>query len=241
MPSGICFFGGWQIAFTKKLVSSRACRKSISSGTILSGRRIGWRTLRVQGCGFDVMRNPLRRFYGRGHLHFVTFSCYRRRPLLGTFKARDLFLKILDEVRSRHKFRIVGYVVMPEHVHLLVSEPGSGNPSKVLQALKQKVSSALQKEPKKQIPGQLMLEFRESEAEEDAFWQRRFYDFNVWNPQKVKEKLDYMHANPVERGLVEHPKDWPWSSWSHYAKQEPGLIAIDTLRERTNPRENPHP
>jgi putative transposase len=83
------------------------------------------------------MRNPLRRYYGLGDLHFVTFSCYRRRPFLGTRRARDRFLKILDEVRSRHKFRIVGYVVMPEHVHLLVSEPPKGNPSKFLQVLKE--------------------------------------------------------------------------------------------------------
>jgi putative transposase len=60
-----------------------------------------------------------------------------------------------------------------------------------------------------------------------AFWQRRFYDFNVWSSKKLKEKLDYMHRNPVQRGLVLHPKDWPWSSWSHYEKGEMGLIRIE--------------
>ncbi len=84
------------------------------------------------------MRNALRRFYGRGDLHFVTFSCYRRRPLLGTPGARQCFVKILDQVRSRHCFQLIGYVVMPEHVHLLISEPEKGNPSKMLQVLKQK-------------------------------------------------------------------------------------------------------
>ena len=194
------------------------------------------------------MRNPLRRFYGRGHLHFVTFSCYRRQPLLGTFEARDRFLKILDEVCSRHKFRIVGYVVMPEHVHLLMGEPASGNPSKVLQVLKQKVSRALRGEAVGLISGEKMPECDGSEAEEDAFWQRRFYDFNVWNPKKVKEKLDYMHANPVNRGLVEHPKDWPWSSWSHYAMGKEGLIRIDTMESTETDvtssegkSQNPHP
>ena len=89
------------------------------------------------------MRNPLKRHYGQGDLHFVTFSCYRRRPLLGTVRARDRFVKILDEVRRRHGFRVVGYVVMPEHVHLLISEPTKKNPSKVLQVLKQKVARDL--------------------------------------------------------------------------------------------------
>jgi putative transposase len=69
------------------------------------------------------MRNPLRRYYGSGDLRFITFSCYRRLPFLGTRRARDRFVRILDEVRSRHGFRLIGYVVMPEHVHLLVSEP----------------------------------------------------------------------------------------------------------------------
>jgi putative transposase len=90
------------------------------------------------------MRNPLRRYYGWGDLHFVTFSCYRRRPLLGRRRARDRFVKILDEVRSRHKFHIVGYVVMPEHVHLLMSEPEKVT-IEVLQVLKQKVSRGLRR------------------------------------------------------------------------------------------------
>ena len=72
------------------------------------------------------MRNPLRRYYGRGDLHFVTFSCYRRRPFLGTRRARDHFVKILNQVRSRYGFQLVGYVVMPEHVHLLLSGAQEG-------------------------------------------------------------------------------------------------------------------
>ena len=62
------------------------------------------------------MRNPLRRCYGRGDLHFVTFSCFRRRAFLGTRRARNHFVKVLDQVRTRHKFQLLGYVVMPEHI-----------------------------------------------------------------------------------------------------------------------------
>src|ERR1700676_3838509 len=91
----------------------------------------------------EAKRNALRRFYGSGDLHFVTFSCYRRWPYLGTVRARNCFVKILDEVRSRHGFTLLGYVLMPEHVHLLISGPEHGNPSKVLQVVKQKVSRSL--------------------------------------------------------------------------------------------------
>ena len=93
------------------------------------------------------MRNPLRRYYGRGDFHFVTFSCYRRRRLLGTRRARDRFVKILDQVRSRFGFPLIGCVVRPEHVHLLISEPKTAHPSKVPQVLKQKVSRALGSKP----------------------------------------------------------------------------------------------
>jgi putative transposase len=140
-------------------------------------------------------------------------------------------VKILEEVRSRNAFRLIGYVVMPEHVHLLLSEPKKGTPSKALQVLKQKVSRALRGKGKKSIPGQLSLPFSEATTAAAAFWQRRFYDFNVWSGKKVREKLEYMHANPVKRNLVVHPRDWPWSSWSHYAKGEDGLIRIDSLEE----------
>ena len=176
-------------------------------------------------------RNPLKRFYGRNDLHFVTFSCYRRRPYLGTARARNRFVRILDQVRARHKFAVIGYVLMPEHAHLLMSQPVQGNPSKVVQVLKQRVSRSL-RQRKLGSSNQLRLPFAAKEEDSRAFWQRRFYDFNVWSEKKVKEKLHYMHGNPVERKLVEHPKDWPWSSWSFYAKGENGLLRIDVLKSK---------
>jgi len=187
-----------------------------------------------KGAGFTSMRNPLRRYYGRGDLHFITFpppAGYRRRPFLGTQRAWNCFVRILDQVRTRHEFRLIGYVVMPEHVHLLISEPKKGTPSKALQVLKQKVSRALRRKGKKSPPGQLSLAFSRKAADAAAFWQRRFYDFNVYSSGKLKEKLEYMHANPVQRKLVLHPKDWPWSSWSQYVKGEEGLIRIGSLEK----------
>jgi len=83
------------------------------------------------------MPNRLHRYYGAGYLHFITTSCYRRRPLLGSAQNRDLFLEVWEQVRRRHRFVVVGYVVMPEHVHLLFSEPERGDPSVVMQAIKQ--------------------------------------------------------------------------------------------------------
>jgi putative transposase len=175
------------------------------------------------------MPRGLKRYYGKGDLHFITFSCYRKLAFLGTKRARDVFVRELAKVRSRYEFRLVGYVVMPNHVHLLLSEPEKGTPSKVLQVLKQCVSRRMRKREKRGVNGQIEFAFGESDEELRAFWQPRFYDFNVYKEGKVKEKLNYMHANPVVRGLVKHPKDWPWSSWSSYMKGERGLIGIDPV------------
>jgi putative transposase len=86
------------------------------------------------------MPKNLKRYYGRGDLHFITFSCYRRLPLLRTIRARNLFVRALGAIRERYKFLLVGYVVMPDHVHLLISEPPKSTPSAMLKALKQRVS-----------------------------------------------------------------------------------------------------
>src|SRR5713101_7580683 len=182
--------------------------------------------LRVGGC---LMPKGLKRYYGRGHLHFLTFSCYRRLPLLNTMRARNLFVHALGKIRERYKFSLVGYVVMPDHVHLLISEPAKGTPSLILKVLKQRVSRNLRRKQRRAPGGQLRFAFSKGHGNLPRFWQLRFYDFNVWSAKKIGEKLDYMHRNPVARKLVEHPKDWAWSSWSFYAQADSGLIPIDPV------------
>jgi putative transposase len=175
------------------------------------------------------MPKGLKRYYGQGHLHFLTFSCYRRLPLLGTTRARNVFVTELRRVRREYGFLLVGYVVMPNHVHLLMSEPLKGTPSTVLQMLKQRVSRRMRRKGRERPQGQLSLRFPKFLADLPQFWQPRFYDFNVYSHGKKKEKLEYMHANPVVRGLAKHPQDWPWSSFSFYAKDEAGLLEIDLV------------
>jgi putative transposase len=176
-----------------------------------------------------LLREKPRRYTGLGDLHFITFSCYQRRPLLGTVRARNLFAKVLGEVRARHEFLLVGYVVMPEHVHLLMSEPRKLTPSRLLQVLKRGVSREMRGRRRGDSARQLRLKLPEPEGQLRRFWQRRFYDFNVWSHEKKKEKLEYMHANPVKRKLARHPQDWPWSSCSFYASGETGLISMDVV------------
>jgi len=101
--------------------------------------------------------------------------------LLGTARARNLFLKILEQVRRRCAASIVGFVVMPEHVHLLLNEPKKGTLPKLLQVLKQRVSHAMRGRRRRRVSGQLSLAFPASFAGLRRFWQRRYYDFNSWS------------------------------------------------------------
>ena len=142
---------------------------------------------RRRGCATvaQTMRNKLERRYGQRHLHFITCSCYRRRPLLGTARKRDAFLRILNEVRERYQFGLVGYVVMPEHIHLLILEPKVGTPSTVMQVLKQRVAQRLRGKTRRRRNKDQMKLWTEAPKETlRSFWQRRFYDFNVWSAKK---------------------------------------------------------
>ena len=171
----------------------------------------------------------LKRFYGKGHLHFITFSCFRRLPLMKTVWARDIFVRELGRVRDEMGFSLVGYVVMPEHVHLLISEPPEGTPSAVMQKLKLRVARQLRGHKQRVCSTQMRLPLGESHDAPRASWQARFYDFNVYSKGKKMEKLHYMHVNPVKRKLVTHPKDWPWSSWSFYYGSGEPLLRLDVL------------
>ena len=171
-----------------------------------------------------LMPAGLHRTYGAHHLHFITCSCYHRMPKLRTRRARDRFLSILEETRQRYRFVVVGYVVMPEHFHLLMTEPEVGTPSTVLQVLKQRTAHALLAKKKRGDPRQQIL-FPENPRL--PFWQARFYDFNVWTTKKRIEKLRYMHRNPVKRGLVSSPEEWRWSSYRFYLLDEPGLVRVN--------------
>jgi putative transposase len=156
------------------------------------------------------MPRGLKRYQQAGELHFITFSCYHRQPLLATPAARRIFEKNLERVRRWYGLFVTGYVVMPEHIHLLVSEPERSTLAVAIQMLKQITSQSI------------------AHPSGTPLWQARYYDFNVWTAKKRIEKLRYMHRNPVKRGLVEKPEDWAWSSFRHYATGVEGVVEIES-------------
>ena len=144
---------------------------------------------------------------------------------LRSARSRDTFLAILEQTRERYRFVVVGYVMMPEHIHLLLTEPEVGTPSTVMQVLKQRSARAL-------LPKKKRADARQGRLFADAilgtpFWQARFYDFNVRTTKKRVEKLRYMHRNPVKRGLFDAPEQWRWSSYRFYLLDEAGPVRVN--------------
>ena len=168
----------------------------------------------------------LKRFHETGAMHFMTWSCCNRQPLLGAPENRDLLLKVLEQMRNRYRFDVVGFVVMPEHVHLLISEPLMGNVSRAICAVKLGFTRRVlslnphfwQHRPEVGHP---------EHPEARHFWMKRYYDFNVYSEPKIAEKLHYMHQNPVVRGLVERPEQWEWSSFRAYACGETAIVKVN--------------
>jgi putative transposase len=157
------------------------------------------------------MPNDLKRYQHEGDDHFITVSCYHRQPYFNTPQARKIALTSLEATRQRYEFEVLGYVVMPEHVHLLLSEPPDHEKhslAKAMQAWKISVSRRMTQRP---------------------FWQRRYYDFNVFAHDKVVEKLRYMHRNPVTRGSVERPEEWLCSSFRYYLRGEDSSVMITKI------------
>ena len=91
------------------------------------------------------MTKGLHRYYGTRNLHFITCSCYRGQPHLGTARLRDVFLTLLEETRRKYRFVVHGYVLMPEHFHLLITEPEVGDPSVVMKVIKQRFARRLKR------------------------------------------------------------------------------------------------
>jgi putative transposase len=148
----------------------------------------------------------LKRFQETGQNHFLTFSCYHRQPKLAAPEACYVFVSALERVRQSYRLCVYGYVVMPEHVHLLVNEPERSTLAQALKSLKQGVARRL------------------ALRAEEPFWQERYYDFNVWSERKFVEKLRYLHFASLWR-----------AAWSRNRRIGRGAAFVITQPEKPDP------
>jgi len=199
----------------------------------------------------DSSRPPRKKVqhYDNGEPHFLTFSCYRRLKLLSKDRTRQWFVEALAEARSIHGFHLWAWVIMPEHVHLLLwppydliecatEESGTGRPGRglvrgILSSIKRPVGTraiAYLTERAPDFSSQLAV--KNENRTYHRFWQvGSGYDENVIEPLSLCAMVEYIRMNPVRRGLVDRPEQWAWSS----ARDWMGLPGSPILVDRTLP------
>ena len=167
------------------------------------------------------------RFEHPGHARFLTFSCFRRLPLLGNPGIRDLFLDHLRAARAECAFRLHAWVVMPEHVHLILRPAPHSDVPTLLRITKEPFARTVVKRWRElRAP---VLERIATPAGGHRFWQRGGgFDRNIWSRDTLIDAIASTHANPVRRGLAQRAVDWPWSSARAWAS-EPCDLAPDPL------------
>ncbi len=165
-----------------------------------------------------------------GQAHCLTFSCFARQPFFTRERTCTWMLEAMDRGRQRGLFHLWAYVIMPEHVHVVLLPGGQIRISQILSTIKQSLSKRALLWVRKNAPEFLpRMEDRQPNGDVSyRFWQRGGgYDRNLRSARDVHEKIAYIHANPVRRGLVEHPGDWAWSSYRSWMSETDEPIPID--------------
>ena len=169
-----------------------------------------------------------------GDAHFLTFSCYRRLPLLTRARSCQWLVDAIALSREKNPFDLWAWVAMPEHVHLVLYPHHGVRIAQILTTMKQSVSRKAINWLQANAPDYLetLLDRQPNGKQSHRFWQRGGgYDRNLRSTRDVHEKILYVHQNPVKRGLVSRPEEFPWSSaraWSS-GIDEPIAINRDSV------------
>jgi len=178
-----------------------------------------------------MARKRCRCYDESGHAHELTFSCFRRLPLLSRDRTREWLVEAIDEARVRERFDLWAYVIMPEHVHILIlPRDPDYEISRILWRIKRPVGRRAITYLRENAPSFLAkLRIKRDEGnEETRFWQAGGgYDRNIIEPMTARRVIDYIHLNPVRRGFVEKPEEWVWSSARWYAGVRPVVLDVD--------------
>ncbi len=176
----------------------------------------------------DRRRKTRKSFNTPGDAHELTFSCHRRLALLASDRTRQWFL---DAAREKWRLELWAYVIMPEHVHLLLLPPPEHDISAILKTIKQSVARRAMGWLRENAPHwlvNLQVQERSDAAPEYRFWKTGGgYDRNITEPRTAWASVDYLHHNPVKRGLVKSATDWPWSSAREYAGLDGVMLAMN--------------
>ncbi len=151
--------------------------------------------------------------YGKGHLHLFACHCYQRLPKLGEEKHRDVFVRLMEEVRVKFRFAIAGYVVMPDHFRLLMREPEIDTAANAVETLQ----------------ARYRRRYNSSARLDEQVWESRWQDTHIVGADAVAASLAHLHAEPVKAGLAASAEEWEWSSARAYAGLPEGVVTVEPV------------
>ncbi len=207
-----------------------------SSRAVAGGTEHGSQSRGAQGNGLDEQahRKTKRTFNKPGHAHFLTCSCHGRLPLLAKDRTRQFLVEALNEVRQKFDVAIFAYVIMPEHMHcLLRPRQREYDMAPIVAAIKTPVSSRAKAHLIETGQTRWLERLTVTQGQRTVF---RFWlaggghDRNLWNDKPIHKTVEYIHMNPVRRGLVTRPEDWEWSSARFWAGIRPVPLEMDQVR-----------
>jgi REP-associated tyrosine transposase len=174
---------------------------------------------------------PLPRLHIAGCIYFVTTVVYGRLPL---FTRPSFVIPLLDSLnyyRYKQDFKLLGYVVMPDHIHLLVWPAGTATVADIMRDFKEFTAKRLVRQAEVEGMSTWVEAFRQAGQTTGRatykVWQDSYWDENVCTESFLRSKLHYIHRNPVRAGLVNEPTDYPYSSFRNDELGEEWLITID--------------
>jgi REP element-mobilizing transposase RayT len=163
-------------------------------------------------------------------VHYVTAVTYERVPVFSNEHCCSLLIKALAETRLKDPFKLIGYVIMPDHFHLLAN-PLDMDIGRLAGRLKGRAASRILKllrnENKTRPLAKLALRKLLASGQTHAVWLKDFSAIDIWSHKFIRQKLQYIHMNPVRSGLCDHPAKWRWSSYHAYLPHEAGTVPIE--------------
>ena len=172
----------------------------------------------------------LRHYDSFSTARFITFTTYRRIRLLELAPAMEIVARHINILRKSRGIEIHGYVLMPEHIHFVITPPDGLKLG--IEIGKMKARSAheiLSLWRTNGMPIPKRLDWQHSPTGDSAFWQRRCYDHNCRTAEIAIEKINYCHMNPVKQKLVNSPEEWLYSSYNWYVGKTGGPVIIDNI------------
>ncbi|MBI2843489.1 MAG: hypothetical protein HYX78_08825 [Armatimonadetes bacterium] len=164
-------------------------------------------------------------------IFFITATITEWQPLFRHKEAREILLEDLDFYRRRYAAKLLAYVIMPEHYHLVAD---LGHPDvlhKWLADIQRHTANQLSRWLRETAHPAHLLIYKEhaDKGAKLAVWKEQARAVGIISKSVLKAKIEYLHANPVRRGLVEHPADWPWSSWRNYYLGDDSVFRVDKV------------